>query len=257
MVKHSGSKIIYFSVLILTVVVVITGATFAYWTASTQSTSNAVNTESTIYSISMDITPLYQGFSLIPMDDDKALKGIKNQCKDKYDRGACLAYKIRVYDYNENLNFVSGFMDINTTNMQNLSYMMYRISDEYVEDSCVTIKNNHYCIAKEPAHMGTGLGLSLGDKYNVAGITETEFILLIWLTNLKSSQNDTDIGDFNAIITMQAGNGGQITGSISSVIKPDTGNTEEDIIPDTDGTTTDGEGTEGGSETGEGTEIVE
>jgi len=261
MMKHSGSKIIYITVLIITTIITITGATFAYWTASAQSSSNSVKTHSTIYSISMDISSLYHGYSLIPMDDNKALKGLQNKCKDKYDRGACLAYKIRVYDYNEDLKFVSGIMDINTNGMNNISYMMYRISDEYDEENCVTINEKHYCKAKEPAHMGTGLGLSLGDKYDVSGMPETEFILLIWLTNLQTSQNDTDIGDFNAIITMQAGNGGQITGSISSVITPDTNNpddgTGDGTTPSPDEPTKDDETIEGGSETGEGTEIIE
>lgn len=233
MIKHSGAKYTYLIIVILTTIISITGATFAYWTARTESTSNAVKTHSTIYSISMEITPLYHGFSLIPMNDEYALKGLKNRCKDKYDRGACLAYKIRVYDYNEDLNYVSGLMDINTVGMENISYMMYRISDEFKEDSCVTIDNKHYCIAREPEHMKEGVGLSLGDEYDVSGTVETEFILLIWLTNLANNQNDTDIGEFNAIITMQAGNGGQIKGSISSVIdKDDTSNEGDDTNKD-------------------------
>lgn len=254
MIKHSGAKFIYLTIVILTTVLAITGATYAYWTATTMSTENAVKTQSTIYSISMDITPLYQVFSLIPMNDEFALKGLKNECKDKYDRGACQAYKIRVYDYNENLNFISGYMDITTVGMENLSYMMYRISDEYNEDSCVTIGEKHYCIVREAAHMQDGVGLSLGDKYDVTGTLETEFILLIWLTNLNFSQNDTDIGDFNAVITMQAGNGGEIKGSIASVIKPETGTTTTPDNSTEETTTENGETTEGDSENGEGTE---
>ena len=46
----------------------------------------------------------------------------------------------------------------------------------------------------------------------------TNFILLVWLSNFKFSQNDIDIGNFEAAVTMQAGNGGEIKGSISSVI---------------------------------------
>ena len=246
MIKHSGAKITYLIIVILTTIVAITGATFAYWTASANSTQNAVKTHSTIYSISMDITHLYQGFSLIPMNDEYALKGLNNKCKDKYDRGACLAYKIRVYGYNENLNFISGFMDINTVGMENLSYMMYRISDEYNEDSCITIEEKYYCIVKEATHMKDGVGLSLGDSYDVTGTSETEFILQIWLTNLNTNQNDTDIGEFNAVVTMQAGNGGEIKGSISSVIQSETDTTLDEET-----------NTEGGTENEEGTETIE
>ena len=217
----SNKKILYLVFILFTVVSSITGATYAYWTATTQSTENAVNTSSTIYKISMHITPLYIGHTLIPMNDEQAIKGLRNKCVDKYDRGACLAYKIRVYDYNEDLSFISGYMDINTNGMQNISYMMYRISNEYNEDTCVKINEENYCIVKEPEHMKDGQNLSLGDKYDVTGISETEFILLVWLSNLKMNQNDTDIGNFNAVITMQAGNGGEIKGSISSVIVPD------------------------------------
>ncbi|MBQ8681351.1 MAG: hypothetical protein IJ509_00345 [Bacilli bacterium] len=200
------------------------GATYAYWTASTRSAANSVKTKSTIYSISMQINPLYNDFSVIPMNDNDALKALNNKCKDKYKRGACSAYTIYVYDYNEDLDFISGIMDIQTNNMQNISYMMLRISDTYEEDKCVKINNVEekeeiYCVAKEAAPMGDGVGLSLGDSYDVTGMSSTKFILLIWLSNLQQSQNDTDIGSFEAIITMQAGNGGQIKGSIASSIK--------------------------------------
>lgn len=203
------------------------GATYAYWAASAASLNNAVTTESTIYRISMDITPMYHDFSIIPMDDVDALKALNNQCKDKFDRGACFAYMIDVYDYNSDLDYISGIMDITTSNMQNLSYMMLRLSDDYEEERCVSIEGDFYCIAKDATSMGDGVGLSLGDAYNVTGMTSTKFILLMWLTNLQLSQNDIDIGNFNAVITMQAGNGGEIKGSIASAIKiGDVGNGE-------------------------------
>ena len=220
-------KLLYgvFAIMILSITTI--GATYAYWTASTSSLNNAVNTSSTIYSISMDITPLYHDFSIIPMDDMDALKALKNQCKDKFDRGACSAYSIYVYDYNTDLNYISGVMDVTTNNMENLSYMMLRLSDTYSEDRCVTIEEENYCIVQEATSMGEGVGLSLGDAYDVTGMTSTKFILLIWLTNLDTSQNDIDIGNFDAVITMQAGNGGEIKGSISSAIKiEDIGNGE-------------------------------
>ena len=108
-------------------------------------------------------------------------------------------------------------------NMQNLSYMMLRLSDTFDEDNCVTIEESqeNYCIVKEATAIGDGVGLSLGDSYDVTGITSTKFILLMWLSNFDYSQNDIDVGSFDAIITMQAGNGGEIKGSIASAIQID------------------------------------
>lgn len=217
-------KLLYVVLMIVIIGVTTVGATYAYWTASTQSSSGSLNTQSTKYNISMNINSLYHGFSIIPMNDVDALKALKNGCKDKYDRGACSAYNINVYDYDINLGHISGYMDVTTNNMQNISYMMLRLSDVYDENSCVTIEklDETYCVVKEATPIGDGIKLSLGDTYEVVGTTNTKFILLIWLTNLKQSQNDIDIGTFEAIITMQAGNGGEIKGSIfSSIIVDD------------------------------------
>lgn len=214
-------RLLYGVLAVMVLAVTTIGATYAYWAASTQSVSNQVQTGSTIYSISMNIEPLYHDFSVIPMDDVDAVKALNNKCKDKYDRGACSAYTIYVYDYNEDLDFISGYMDITTNNMQNLSYMMLRLSDVYEEDKCVTVEETDeiYCVVKEAVSMGDGVNLSLGDSYSVVGMDSTKFILLMWLSNLNFSQNDIDIGTFEAVVTMQAGNGGEIKGSIASAFE--------------------------------------
>ena len=227
------------------------GATYAYWAASAASDSNAVQARSTIYSISMDITPLYHDFSIIPMNDTDALKALKNKCKDKHNRGACSAYTIDVYGYNDELGFISGFMDITTNNMQNLSYMMYRISDVYDEEKCVMIEEEIYCIAKEAASMEDGKGLSLGDAYDIVGTESTKFILLLWLSNLNQSQNDVDVGSFEAVVTMQAGSGGKIMGSISSAIKIEPGTGDDSDVDTGD------DNIDTGTDDGAGTEIQE
>lgn len=225
----SKFRLLYGVLMILVLSTMTMGATYAYWAATARSAENTIMAGSTGYSISMGISPLYHGFSVIPMNDSDALKGLKNQCKDKYDRGACSAYVISVYDYSDTINYISGFMDITTNNMQNISYMVLRISDTFEEDSCVTIESTaddngelvseNYCIVREASPMEDGVGLSLGDQYDVTGTDSTKFILLMWLSNLDFSQNQVDIGTFSAIVTMQLGSGGQIKGSIEGAIK--------------------------------------
>ena len=234
------------------------GATYAYWAATASSANNALQTASTIYSISMNITPLYHDFSIIPMDDQDALKGLKSECKDKHGRGACSAYEIYVYGYNKDLDYISGILDITTNNMQNLSYMMLRLSDVYDEDNCVSIAKEDneeiYCVVKEATSMGDGVGLSLGDSYSVLGMSDTKFILMMWLSNLRESQNDFDIGSFNAVVTIQAGNGGEIKGSIANAVKiedgTDDGTDDESSEDITDEDVTGGESGEASTDEG-------
>jgi len=220
-------RILYGVMMSMVIAILTVGATYAYLTASTQSSNNALYTKSTIFSISMNITPLYNHneFSIIPLNDSDALKALDKKCKDKYDRGACSAYTIYVYDYNEDLDYISGFMNVTTNNMTNLSYMMLRLSDTYDESSCVLIGTESYCVVKEASAVVVGEDVSLGDSYDVFGMKDTKFILMIWLSNLPVSQNDFDIGDFSATVTIQAGSGGEIKGTISNAIKipdPDT-----------------------------------
>ncbi len=213
-------KILYGILVVFVLSITTVGVTYAYWVATASSRSREVNTTSAIYNISMGVAPLYNGFSFIPMNDSDVLKALKRQCKDKYDRGACSAYSILVYDYDEDLDYISGFMDITVNNMTNLSYMMLERVDEGIgEENCVLIDEENYCVTKEATAIGTGEKLSLGDAYDVSNVREAKFILVIWLTNLNESQNDVDIGDFNASITFQTGIGGEIKGSISSAIQ--------------------------------------
>lgn len=220
-----NKKFLYVFFMVIVLALMTVGSTYAYWVATTSSKSAELQTKSTLYSISMQINPLYQGFSIIPMNDVDVLKALKNKCKDKYDRGACSAYYLYVYDYNKDLDYISGYMDISTKNMQNLSYMVLRLSDEIDEERCIKIEDTdeNYCIVKDATTIGDGTNLSLGDSYSVKGMDDTKFILLMWLSNFNYSQNDTDIGSYNATVTMQAGNGGEIKGSILGAIKIDNG----------------------------------
>lgn len=214
-------KILYGIIAVILLVVSTIGATYAYLTASVSSLNNTVHTNSTIYSISMDISSLYSDFSFIPMNDSDALKGLSNKCLDKYERGACSAYRIHVYGYNENLDYISGYMEVSTNNMDNLSYMVLRKSNFYDDSICVNIDDEYYCITHEATSIKEEEFLSLGSSYDVLGQESADFILMFWLTNLDISQNDFDLGSFNSIVTIQAGNGGQIKGTIASAVKID------------------------------------
>lgn len=205
------------------------GSTYAYLTATTTSSENAVMTGSTIYSISMEITPVpeYTGFSFIPMNDEDALKALKNKCKDKYDRGACSAYQIRVYDYSKDLGYISGYIEFLTDNMENLSYMVLEEREEDNQENCATIASKNYCISKEATAMVKNDKTSIGDSYNVLGLSEKHLLLVVWLSNLDQNQNSTDIGNFNATVTIQAGSGGEIKGTIASAFMIDNGSSSD------------------------------
>ena len=208
------------------------GSTYAYWVSTATSTSNSVQTTSATFKINMEIKPLYAGFSYIPMNDTDALKALKNKCKDKYNRGACSSYVIRVFGYHKELSHISGYLDIETDNMENISYMVLEETEEYNEENCITIEEKNYCIGKTATPMGEGKELSIGESYSVVGLEEKYLILVMWLSNLNKDQNKNDIGSYNTTVTILAGNGGEIRGTIAnSVIIEDESEPPEEPTP--------------------------
>ncbi len=208
----------YLLILIIVLICCVIGSTFAYFAAIAKSSDNSIQTSSQSYGLSMDILPLYSGFKLIPMNDTDALTALKNECKDDYDRGACSAYKINLSDYDNELNPLTGSMNINLQNIINLSYMFLEEKNEVINDNtCLTIDNQIYCISKAATPVADGENLDLG-TYDITNTTERKFLLVVWLTNLEESQNSYDKGEYNGEVTFTMGNGGKISGTISASI---------------------------------------
>ena len=212
-------KAIYALLAIFTFCLMSTGVTYAYFAANVRSESNSIQTESITYSINLDVRPIegYTGFSLIPMNNQDAMKALRNECKDKYNRGACQAYTIRVYGYSERLDHISGYLEFNTNNMENLSYMVLEEDNESEDENCLTINEKRYCLSKEATSIKEEY-LSLGNSYEVTGLAEKNLALVIWITNLNENQNDTDIGEFETTVTISAGDGGEIKGTIANAL---------------------------------------
>lgn len=215
MKKH---RIIYLIIIIVVLISSVIGSTYAYLTSRTESASNTVKSASTSFGLSMSITPIYNDFRIIPMDDTDVIKALKNSCKDKYNRGACSAYKINVNGYDPHLITLTGKMDIELLNITNLSYMFFEEQEEITdEDTCVSINETIYCMSKEATPVSEGSDLPLG-SYDITNTNDKDFLLVLWLSNLEESQNSYDLGDYNATLTFAMGNGGSISGNIAASI---------------------------------------
>lgn len=80
MENRKGNGIFLGIVSVATLIVAIIGATFAFFSATTQSDPNAVNLQAYEYSLSMSVNPVWEFASgIIPMDPDGAVLGEDNQ----------------------------------------------------------------------------------------------------------------------------------------------------------------------------------
>ncbi len=186
---------------ILTMLVILIGSTFAYFAISTSSTEGAVATEAAVINIKLDVLPLYTGKPLIPTNDSDIDIAYQNQCVDRYDRGACSAYTIKVRNDGQDTEFV-GTINFTLEDITNFKYLVLDNNDNVYQSTVVVDAGNEQ---------------SLGNKFSLVSGTERTFILIVWLPNFNYEQDSDDAnGHFSATVTYTSAFGSRVTGTFSS-----------------------------------------
>lgn len=216
------SKIIYTILICTTIVIIVIGSTYAYIASSATTDKNSINTSSASLSLNLAVAPKYPDpnngvKTLIPMKDElseKAYTGYNNTpCIDKNNAAVCYIYEIKIYDYNSNLDYVTGMINLEMGNIVNLSYRLFDENGKALEIDKDESNNSIYYKKVIPTE-----DMPLGTSFSVKDKEELKLYLMIWLSDNGVSQNATDIGTFLGNVTFFAGSGGKITGKISSAI---------------------------------------
>ena len=211
----------YIFLIIFMFITCVVGATYAYFSRLTES-GNDIGVSSYNSSVSMNINPVYNDFSLIPMDNEDIFKAINNKCKDKEDRGACNLYNININGYDESIEYISGTINTKLDNIVNLSYMVFEEVDYDItnNDNCLEVDDIKYCVGKEATLITSEEVMSLGNNYDLRGYDNKNLLLAIWLSNLDTNQNSFDIGNYTSEVTIFFGDEiTRVSGSISSTLK--------------------------------------
>ena len=167
---------------ILSMTILLIGGTFSYFTLSTMSKMDALAVSAGKVRLGLGVSPVYTGYPIIPLKDEYISVAYKQKCKDDLDRGACLAYGLEVFNFEEKSE-IEGIIDFHLNGLENLSY---------------------------------SLGKAFTLSKAVDGITPSKkFTLLIWLTDNNDVQDETDAGkSFSADITYRTSEGGRLTASV-------------------------------------------
>lgn len=194
----------FFSILILLI-----GTTFSYFSLSNQSELNALAATANEVRINLAVSDLYTGHALIPLKDELVSKAYDRKCVDDLGRGACLAYTLELFNYSKE-HEVQGIIDFAINDIENLSYM---VLDENGE------------VYLDVTHIDStaSTGLTLGDSFMLLDgsgeiSTTKKFILIVWLTDNNEIQNETDAsGYFNATVTFTSTDGGRLTATVQGM----------------------------------------
>ena len=86
---------------ILSMTILLIGGTFSYFTLSTMSKMDALAVSAGKVRLGLGVSPVYTGYPIIPLKDEYISVAYKQKCKDDLDRGACLAYGLEVFNFEE------------------------------------------------------------------------------------------------------------------------------------------------------------
>ena len=186
---------------IFTILVILIGSTFAYFSVSSSSTDNAVTMEAAVINIKLDVLPLYTGKALIPTNNTDIDTAYQNHCVDMYDNGACSAYTIRLKNDGDDNEYIGT---INFT-LENITHFNYRLLD------------NDGNVYQDTVIVQAGTNQELGSKFILESGAEKTFTLIVWLPNFNYEQDTEDAnGHFSANITYASSFGSKVTGTFSS-----------------------------------------
>lgn len=147
-------KMVYFLVSCISLVLVIIGATFAYFTASISDNNTVKGDAATVsFSLRVDkITSIDMAFGLIPMKNIQAPNAAVQKCKDDLGNAGCQMYKITVVADSDTVMFLDGYI-VTTPRVEQLETRFSRIftDDEvdYHTDYTVEDMNSDTFIEKD------------------------------------------------------------------------------------------------------------
>lgn len=194
---------------ILSVTIMIIGATFSYFTLSSRSEVNAVTVEAGKIALGLGVSNLTSGIKLIPANDEDIMTAYEHNCIDDKGFGACNIFQFNVTNF-DGIQDVTGTVDFEIDGITNLKYMVLDDEDNvYVDGTELTDGTN----SNKP--LGEHFILEHGSEIN----PDTRiFKLIVWLSNYDREQDTEDAGGkYSAIIKYTTVDGGILTGTINGI----------------------------------------
>lgn len=189
-------KNIYNIISILTLVVMVLGSTFAYFTTSQRSSDKAINVSALDIRMDLKIIPLYNGVNLLPTNDTDIDRAFQGKCLD-----SCQAYTIEISNKGQAQD-INGTFSIETDKLVNLKF---KVLDQ---DNNNEIYKDITSVNIEPQSLGNTIHLNSNET--------KKLILIIWLSNLNEEQNNEQLGYFKGTISLNSVYGAKLTGTISN-----------------------------------------
>ena len=90
--------------------ILLIGGTFSYFTLSTMSKMEELAVSAGKERLGLGGSPVHTGYPIVPVREEYISVAYKQTCKDDLGRGACLAYGLEVFNFEEKSE-IEGIID--------------------------------------------------------------------------------------------------------------------------------------------------
>lgn len=207
--ERKGQGTFYMIIAMLTLIVAIVGATFAYFSLQA-SDENTVKGNAAKVGLSLEVRKVSVDASgdLIPLDEtllEKAIAGdsaTENQmCVDKNGNTVCQVYEVKVTNEGTAATAVNGSLTLSAETITNLKWQIMTDQSTPVTDSGQFKTTDDTEIAKNDT-----IEANPGSK---------TYYIMIWIDEIESDQNDSDTGAFTGVVSFTSADGSGVTGTFS------------------------------------------
>lgn len=207
--ERKGQGTFYMIIAMLTLVVAIVGATFAYFSLQA-SDENTIKGNAAQAGLSLEVRKVSVDASgdLVPLDEtllEKAIAGDSatgsQMCVDKNGNTVCQVYEVKVTNEGSAATAVNGSLTLSAETITNLKWQIMTDQSTPVTDTGQFKTTDDTELAKN-------------DTVEANPGTKTYYIM-IWIDEIESPQNDSDTGAFTGVVSFTSADGSGVTGTFT------------------------------------------
>ena len=201
--KNNSKRIIYISLVILTLIITITGATYAYFALSTSNNNSITGTTADV-GLTLTVTKIKPNTNttdyLVPQLESALGTAINNtnNCKDGNTNTVCQVYKATLTNTGTANAKLKGTITFN--NVNNLPNLKWKLITD-----ATTLGSN-------PTNNATSSSSTFVAEANLNPNQSIDYYFVVWINETGSEQSDN--GSYTASITFTSSNGRGITSTI-------------------------------------------
>ena len=190
-------------------IIVSTGASFAYFSASTSSEGNISGT-TVNFGVNLNLTTIHQSTNMIPLQDTLVATAISgtNKCIDTKGYEVCSLYKITLTNSGDPFVLNGSLKTSSTTyTTGNLKYQIYDINYNAISDvTAPSLTANEKVYFTKDSNMVT-----TSMNHN-----DTEYYLVMWITETNTLQNADYSKSYTGLVGFETLSGERIEATFTT-----------------------------------------